>query len=125
MLLSLFSSLTHAGRQPQTESFLFPSKMKLKLHDLIYLACLYGQTGIVEDIIQHQQRRTEFDVSKNNQILLSQKFTNLAFFICSKHLCILASKLSPILVFRCLDYSTHGMLFFCRQTRTQNTVSSQ
>ena len=37
--------------------------MKLKLHDLIYLACLYDRKGIVEDIIQHQQRRGDFDVS--------------------------------------------------------------
>ena len=42
--------------------------MKLKLHDLIYLACLYAQKGIVEDIIQHQQRRGEFDVSNKFQI---------------------------------------------------------
>ena len=28
--------------------------MKLKLHDLIYLACLYGQIEIVNDMIHHQ-----------------------------------------------------------------------
>merc|ERR1719209_1045613 len=43
------------------------SKMKLKLHDLIYLACLYGQKGIVDDIIQHQQRRGEFDANKDTK----------------------------------------------------------
>ena len=51
--------------QPFFKTSLFlSSKMKLKLHDLIYLACLYGQKGIVDDIIQHQQRRGEFDVSE-------------------------------------------------------------
>merc|ERR1719445_1528489 len=43
------------------------SNMKLKLHDLIYLACLYGQKGIVEDIIQHQQRRGEFEPNKDTK----------------------------------------------------------
>ena len=28
--------------------------MKLKLHDLIYLGCLYGQIEIVNDMIHHQ-----------------------------------------------------------------------
>ena len=44
--------------------------MKLKLHDLIYLACLYDRKGIVEDIIQHQQRRGNFDVSHFRLIIM-------------------------------------------------------
>merc|ERR1719264_2191070 len=43
------------------------SNMKLKLHDLIYLACLYDRKGIVEDIIQHQQRRGNFDANKDTK----------------------------------------------------------
>ena len=35
--------------------------MKLKLHDLIYLACLYGQIEIVKDMIDHQG--SDFEVS--------------------------------------------------------------
>ena len=100
--LSLFTSLTHVGPQLQPENFFFPSKMKLKLHDLIYLACLYGQTGIVEDIIQHQQRRADFDVRKNNQDNVLEYLSYLSYFN------------RPI---ECISY--------CRRTRTQNTVSSQ
>ena len=55
--------------------------MKLKLHDLIYLACLYSQKGIVEDIIEHQQRRGEFNVSfmflfYHDHYLIPLLFTN-------------------------------------------------
>ena len=63
----------------------FLSNMKLKLHDLIYLACLYGQKGIVEDIIQHQQRRGEFEVSKHDQLLHSRvvvMLQPLLFLVC-------------------------------------------
>ena len=38
--------------------------MKLKLHDLIYLACLYGQIEIVKDMIDHQG--SDFEVSKKS-----------------------------------------------------------
>ena len=41
-----------------------PSNMKLKLHDLIYLACLYGQIEIVKDMIDHQG--SDFEVSKKS-----------------------------------------------------------
>jgi len=41
------------------------SKMKLKLHDLIYLACLYGQIEIVKDMIDHQG--SDFEPNKDTK----------------------------------------------------------